>query len=200
MAVNLDIVKRRSSIFAFLSNLARKKFVRFAVIGGIGIVINDAALLGFKWVFNFYPVAYVFAFIVSNGLNFILNQFITYPEYRPHQFSTWFQRLLKAEIASVSALLISLSAALILHYVFHVSEFISNPIGLCFSFVYKYLVSDRFVYRPKPTKAATSEAEMEPVTDPMTPPVVDEDVTSSAVDANAIPAVVDEGATPSAVD
>ncbi|GHO87262.1 GtrA family protein [Dictyobacter formicarum] len=178
---NLCILKkRRSSIFAFFSTLVRKKFVRFAVIGGIGILFNDLVLAGFMWLIHFYPAAYVFAFAVSNGLNFVLNQVITYPEHLPNRASIWFQRLLKAEITSVSALVISFSVALIFHYIFHMSEYLANPIGLCFSFVYKYLVSDRFVYRPGPARSVAPEAE--PVTDPMTPPVVDEDAATSAAD------------------
>lgn len=154
--------------------------MRFTIIGGIGILINDLALAAFMFLFHFYPVAYVFAFAVSNGANFALNQLITYPEYRPNRASIWLYRLLKAEVTSISALVISFSVALIFHYVFHVNEYLSNPIGLCFSFVYKYLVSDRFVYRPRPTRTAAPKHE--PVTDPMLPPTVDEDETTSAAD------------------
>ena len=180
-SVKLYILKkRRSAIFAFLLTLVRKKFVRFAIIGGIGILFNDLVLAGFMLLIHLYPVAFVFAFAISNGLNFVLNQVITYPEHRPNRLSIWLQRLLKAEITSISALLISFSVALVFHYIFHVSEYLANPIGLCFSFIYKYLVSDRFVYRPRPAKAVSPEAE--PVTDPMTPPEVDEDATTSAAD------------------
>ncbi|GCE17779.1 hypothetical protein KDK_15790 [Dictyobacter kobayashii] len=127
---------------------------------------------------NFYPVAYVFAFAISNGINFLMNQLITYPEHRPNRTFIWLQRLLKAEVTSVSALVISLSVALIFHYLFHVNEYISNPIGLCFSFIYKYLVSDRYVYRPRGEKMVAPVAE--PVADPMTPPRADENTTTAA--------------------
>ncbi|WP_161981967.1 GtrA family protein [Dictyobacter alpinus] len=170
----------------------RKKFIRFAAIGGIGIVLNDLALAGFLKLLNFYPVAYIFAFAVSNGINFFLNQLITYPEHRPNRTSIWLQRLLKAELTSVSALVISFSFALLFHYVFHVNEFIANPIGLVFSFAYKYLVSDRFVYRPReqaamagdgtpPTATAdeNNQVVVEHVTDPMTPPPTDDETVAS---------------------
>ena len=173
----MHVKKRSTPIYSFISNLLRKKFVRFAAIGGIGIVINDGALFVFFHLLNiFYPIAYVLAFAVSNGINFFMNQLITYPEHRPNRALIWIQRLLKAELTSVSGLVISLSVALICHYIFHISEYIANPIGLCFSFVYKYLVSDRFVYRSKPKPVEELE------TDPMTPPTTDDENVTSMTD------------------
>lgn len=146
--------------------------MRFAIIGGFGVIINDGALWVFKLFISFYPVSYVCAFLISNGVNFFLNQTITYPENRPKEVRLWVQRFFKAQLTSASALLISLAIALICHYVFHVNEFISNPLGIAGSLTYKYLVSDKFVYRSKEQKDAIVPL------DPMTPPSLDESVAS----------------------
>jgi putative flippase GtrA len=55
--------------------LFRVRIVRYALVGGVGIPINLAALAVFLYVLgdNLYPLALACSFEVSTTINFILN-------------------------------------------------------------------------------------------------------------------------------
>jgi putative flippase GtrA len=142
--------------------------VRFAIIGGIGIVINDAALVVFEAILgkSLNPVSTVLSFIVSNAINYILNQLITYPELKPATLIEWLVRLVKVQATSAVGLIIGAGISIVLANYLHLSGVITNPIGIIIVFVYKYLVSDRFVYVSKNTKVEPSAIETVGVSEP----------------------------------
>jgi putative flippase GtrA len=144
--------------------------VRFAIIGGIGIVINDAALVVFETILGngLNPVSTFLSFVVSNAINYILNQLITYPELKPATLIEWLVRLVKVQATSAVGLIIGAGISIVLANFLHLPGIITNPIGIIIVFVYKYLVSDRFVYvsknktvEPSPIEAVgVSESEI----------------------------------------
>ncbi len=127
------------------------RIIRYGLVGGIGIPVNDLALLLFSHFMGdaLYPLALACAFEVSNIVNFTLNQFFTYREQLQHIHGwEWVRRAAKGQLTSLSALLISYVAALILFYVFHVDKYLASPIGIILAFVYNFFISNKLVFRP----------------------------------------------------
>ncbi|GCE07303.1 GtrA family protein [Dictyobacter aurantiacus] len=154
---------------ALIKRLFNMRIVRYGLVGGIGIPINVVALfifqhllsifhltVNFSWfghhssVNLLYALASACAFEVSTTINFLLNQIFTYGEQRLHGWH-WVRRALKAQLTSLSALLLSFTIGLVLVYGLHVNEYLANPIGIIVVFIYNFFISKRFVYRPTPT-------------------------------------------------
>ena len=129
------------------------RIVRYGLVGGIGIPIQDLALLLFMSLMHgFYPLASACAFEVSTTINFVLNQFFTYSEQRQQLSGLgWVKRAGKAQLTSLSALLLSYLAALALVEFFHVNVYIANPACIVVAFVYNFFISNKLVFRPPTT-------------------------------------------------
>ncbi|MGH2509112.1 MAG: GtrA family protein [Ktedonobacteraceae bacterium] len=169
---------------SLIERLLRIRIIRYGLVGGIGIPINDAALFGFLHLLsafslsvNFsllgrpiaadlhFAIASACAFEVSNIINFVLNQFFTYSEQRQHIHGwEWVRRIAKGQLASFSALLLSLLAALVLVYALHVNPYLANPAGIIIAFVYNFFISNKLVFRPTtPTSIPTATKQTEQV-------------------------------------
>jgi len=146
---------------SFLKRLFKMRIIRYGLVGGIGIPVNDLALLLFMSLMHgFYPLASACAFEISTTINFVLNQLFTYSEQRQHLSGWgWVRRAGKAQLTSLSALLLSYLAALALVKFFHVNVYVANPIGIVVAFVYNYFISRKLVFRsPTPTVEPHQEA------------------------------------------
>lgn len=137
------------------------RIIRYGLVGGIGIPINDAALLLFSQIsFLPLPLADAFAFIVSNIINFTLNQFFTYKEQVKgiHGWE-WIRRFFKGQLTSLSASLLAYLVALGLIYFLHVDRYLANPVGIVIAFLYNFFISNKLVFRPtaSSTTPATSD-------------------------------------------
>jgi putative flippase GtrA len=133
---------------SFLQRIFKLHIIRYGIVGGIGIPINDLALYLFLHLMgnSLYPLASALAFEISTTINFFLNQIFTYREQKLHGWD-WIRRAGKAQLTSLSALLISYIAALVLVYVFHTSYYLANPAGIIIAFVYNYFISRKLVFR-----------------------------------------------------
>ncbi len=156
---------------SFVKRLLQIRIVRYGLVGGLGIPINDLALFGFTFLFTpafahgsifLYPVASACAFEVSNLINFVLNQLFTYREQVKHIHGwEWVRRAAKGQLTSLSALLVSYAAALLLVYGLRVNQYLANPAGIVIAFTYNFFISRYLVFRPT-TSAASAPLE-EPV-------------------------------------
>lgn len=156
---------------SLVKRLLQVRIIRYGLVGGIGIPIQDLALLCFTFLLGnpspsnpLFLLAEVCAFEVSNIINFVLNQLFTYSEQRIHGWE-WVRRIAKGQLTSLSALLISLLSALALIYFFHVNQYIANPAGIVIAFVYNFFISNKLVFRPtspSPTSAEVEETEEAP--------------------------------------
>lgn len=155
-------------MISLIKRLLRIRIIRYGLVGGIGIPINDIALFCFLQLFNafsltvsfsllgrpisadlHFAIASVCAFEVSNIINFVLNQFFTYSEQRQHIHGwEWVRRLAKGQLTSLSALLLSIVVALVLVYALHVNPYLANPAGIIVAFVYNFFISNKLVFRP----------------------------------------------------
>lgn len=139
-----------SSIISYIKQFLRLQIVKYALVGGIGIPVHDLALAAFLHIMgnNLYPVALICAFEISTTINFVLNQSYTYREQKGLLLRDWIKRALKAQLTSLSALVITMLIALLLTYGLHISPYIASPIGITCAFCYNFFVSKRFVFRP----------------------------------------------------
>ncbi len=146
---------------SFLKRLFKMRIIRYGLVGGIGIPVNDLALLLFMSLMHgFYPLASACAFEVSTTINFVLNQLFTYSEQHLSGWG-WVRRAGKAQLTSLSALLLSYLAALALVKFFHVNVYIANPAGIVVAFVYNFFISKKLVFQaptPTPTTIEPQEA------------------------------------------
>jgi putative flippase GtrA len=162
---------------SLVKQLLNRRIVRYGLMGGIGLPINDLALLIFKYFFrNFrltanlslmnlhvvvdfhYALASACAFEVSTTINFVLNQLFTYHEQKLQGWD-WVRRAGKAQLTSLSALLLSFAIGLALVYGLHINEFIANPVGIIVVFVYGFFISKKFVFRPMTSSKSFSDEE-----------------------------------------
>lgn len=146
------------------------RIIRYGLVGGVGIPINDLALFGFTLLFShilslspdnnvLYAIASACAFEVSTSINFVLNQLFTYREQKI-QGREWLRRAGKAQLTSLSALLLSYGIALALVYIFHVNKYIANPAGIIVAFIYNFFISNKLVFRSQtPVSAQTKQNE-----------------------------------------
>lgn len=144
----IDLIKRFFKI----------RIIRYGLVGGIGIPVNLFALFVFKHLMGdaWLPLAEAFAFIVSNIVNFILNQFFTYREQVQgiHGWE-WIKRFFKGQLASLSSLLVSYTITMVLIYVFHSNDYLANIAGIVLAFLYNFFISNKLVFRPTASTAAT---------------------------------------------
>ena len=144
-------------MISLIQRLLKIRIVRYALVGGIGILINEGALFCFMHLFGLalpaksvflYPIAWVCAFEVSNLANFTMNQFFTYSEQvKDIHGWEWVRRALKGQLTSISAMLISLAVSWGLYFLFHVDEYIASFIGIVVQFFYNFFISNRLVFR-----------------------------------------------------
>jgi len=150
-------------IFLF-KRVLKLRIIRYGLVGGIGIPINDAALFLFAQLLLLpLPLAEACAFLLSNVINFTLNQFFTYREQvRDIHGWEWPRRYFRGQLASLSASLLAYLVALGLVYMLHVDKYLANPGGIVVAFVYNFFISRKLVFRPTtadtPALSQTPEA------------------------------------------
>lgn len=166
----------------FIKRLLQIRIVRYGLVGGIGIFVNEGALFCFMHLLGLalpatsiflYPAAWICAFEVSNIVNFVLNQLFTYSEQvKGIRGWEWIRRAFKGQLTSISAMLISLAVSWGLYFAFHVDEYLASPAGIIVAFVYNFFISNKLVFRsieqkpvePEPISTMTiDEAETVPL-------------------------------------
>ena len=150
----------RAIIVAYAQGVLRRRIVRYALVGGIGIPVNLLALALFLHLVGerLYPLASACAFEVSTTVNFVLNQLYTYGEQKHLRGWQWPRRALKAQMASLSALAIAWAIALALTYGVHLSPYLANATGIVCAFFYNFTIANRFVFRPAPVAGSKGAA------------------------------------------
>ncbi len=135
---------------SLLKRLLKIRIFRYGLVGGIGLPVNDLALFLFlSLTGGIYPLASACAFEISTTVNFVLNQVFTYSDQRQHIHGLdWVRRAGKAQLTSLTALLISYLVALALVKFFNVNYYIANPAGIVVAFAYNFFISSKLVFRP----------------------------------------------------
>src|SRR5258708_21865430 len=158
------------SMIALIKRFFKIRIIRYGLVGGLGIPINNLALFIFLLLMGqrLYPLANACTFIVSNIINFVLNQLFTYREQiRGIRGWEWIRRFFKGQLTSLSATLITYLVALALVYFFTANKYLANDIGIVLAFVYNFFISNKLVFRPTTT--------------PFTPPMAESKVNAITV-------------------
>jgi putative flippase GtrA len=151
-------------MISFIKRLFKIRIVRYGLVGGVGILINEGTLFCFMHLLGLaissksiflYPASWACAFEVSNLTNFTLNQFFTYSEQvKDIHGWEWVRRAFKGQLTSISAMFISLAASWGLYFLFHVDEYTASLIGIVMQFFYNFFVSNKLVFRATEQKSA----------------------------------------------
>jgi putative flippase GtrA len=153
-------------MISLVQRLLKMRIVRYAMVGGIGIFINDGALFAFEHLWGLalaahslvlFPLSSACAFEVSNIINFILNQFFTYREQvKGIRGWEWVRRAAKGQLTSLSAMLLSFLVAWALQGFLHVNDFLANPAGIVVAFIYNFFISNKLVFRATTPQSASN--------------------------------------------
>jgi putative flippase GtrA len=136
------------------------RFIRFALVGLIGVPINLLLLALFLHVLGnrLYPLALVASWEISTTINFVLNQIYTYGEQNIHGWD-WPKRAFKAQATNLSSQLVTFVGVLLLKEVAGVNPYLASLIGMAGAFLYNFVMSNRFVFLPKISELPTQANE-----------------------------------------
>lgn len=136
------------TLLTLVRGFLRRRLVRFALVGGMGIPINMA----FLWFFHSLlrmPLApaWICAFEPSALINFYANQRFTYHEQTHLRGWEWPLRALKAQASSLSGQVVNVLVfaalmALGVHYL------PADAAGIVAAFSVNFLLANRFVFTP----------------------------------------------------
>lgn len=131
-------------------HLLDRRIVRYALVGALGIPINNLALAFFLLLTgDLYWLALPLAFEVSTTVNFLLNQRFTYSDQRHLRGWDWPRRALKAQMSSLTALGLAIGIAFALKYGLGLEKFLATDIGIVTAFLWNFALSRRLVFRPE---------------------------------------------------
>jgi putative flippase GtrA len=133
-------------------HLLDRRIVRYALVGALGIPINNVALAVFlALTHDTYWLALPFAFEISTTVNFLLNQLYTYSDQKHLKGWDWPKRAMRAQLTSGSATILSLLIAFALKYGLHLNNFVATDIGILLSFFFNFTISRKLVFKPAST-------------------------------------------------
>lgn len=126
----------------------RRRVVRYALVGGLGVPIN----MLFLWFFHRAlglpaALAWFCAFEPSTLINFYINQRFTYHEQKHLCGWDWPRRALLAQVSSLPGQVVSVVLfGLLLHL--GIQYLPADAAGIVVAFFTNYLLASRFVFTP----------------------------------------------------
>ncbi len=128
-------------------------FIKFNIVGLVGVFVNEGALLFLAFEGMYYVYASILAIEISIISNFVLNDFWTFRDRRHGHIVV---RLLKFNGLMIVGLLVNLAILYAGTDYFAVPYAISNLFGIAAAFLLRYWLSVRFAWMKK------EEASVEP--------------------------------------
>ena len=127
-----------------------RRFVKFCLVGGSGVLVN----MFFLWFFTekakfYYLISSLIAIEISVLSNYVLNDLWTWYDRGKEGKTEYFKRMLQYHVSSSAAILANLSILWLLTELAHIYYLISNLIGiLCGTFL-NYFLNDRWTFKHK---------------------------------------------------
>jgi putative flippase GtrA len=143
----------------WLRRVCGRRIVRYGLVGGLGIPVNNLALALIEPVLGgVYWLAAPCAFEIGTLVNFTLNQRYTYSDQTHLRGWDWPKRALKAQLSSVPAWGLALLIGCGLTYGLHVHDYVASDAGFACAFGFNFVIANRFVFTPAPVPAVIRDA------------------------------------------
>lgn len=122
------------------------RFLRFAVVGCSGVLVNMGMLALFTEIFHlYYLISSIIAIELSILSNFMLNDTWTWQDRKKRSFRT---RLFRYHVsAGISGLLFNWGLLLLLTKAFHIHYLLANLIGICFGMASNFILNNFWTFR-----------------------------------------------------
>jgi dolichol-phosphate mannosyltransferase len=159
--VPITFVNRRSGksklgggeIFSYLRNLGRyafsgmgAQFVKFALVGLLGTLINLAVLYSLTEMLGvYYIISAVAAFTVAATSNFFLNKVFTFGERLRHRAAGKYVRFLAVSVLGLS---VNLAFLFLLTEFFRVYYLLSQVISIALALAVNFLGNKKWTFKP----------------------------------------------------
>jgi len=119
------------------------EYIRFAIVGATGTVINLGALVLLRYLLEApHAMASAIAIEASMVNNFILNDMWTFRK----RCGVWWRKFLKFHVSSATAILVQWIVSNIVYYVVLSSSILAQLLGILAGFVLNYIISKKFVW------------------------------------------------------
>ncbi|MFC2089622.1 GtrA family protein [Bacteroidota bacterium] len=140
-----------NKIRSYITNISRSRveeFIKFAVVGGSGVVIN-MGLLYFLTRYLSVRLEFASPIAIETSIltNFALNNFWTFKK-RDARFSLW-SRLLRYHLVTGLAGLVNYLVLLMLVRLLDMNEFLSNLIGIGAGMLINYFLNSLWTWRER---------------------------------------------------
>jgi dolichol-phosphate mannosyltransferase len=124
------------------------RFVKFCLVGGSGVVVNE----GLLWLFTEkvglpYLASAAIAIETSILSNFVLNNYFTFRQRNEPGIKAFFIRMWKFNMVSLAGLGINLGVLALFTEVFGIYYLLANLVGITVAFLWNYLVNTWWTWR-----------------------------------------------------
>ena len=115
------------------------RFLRFGLVGGSGVLVNNAILLALVEGLKMPPVpAAVIATECAIVTNFVLNDRWTFADARRASSRPWYRRFASYNLLTLGGLVLSVGVLAVLHGLAGVHYLIANVVGIAVSTLWNY--------------------------------------------------------------
>ncbi len=116
-----------------------RRFIRFGMVGGSGVVVNNALLLGLVEVLRLSPIpAAVIATECAIVSNFVLNDRWTFADARRSGGRPWPRRFLSYNLLTLGGLVIGVGTLALLHQLAGLHYLVANLAGIALGTLWNY--------------------------------------------------------------
>ncbi len=142
----IDYLKHVYSLMRRKGELWR--FLKFCAVGLSGVLVNMSLLwLLTEFVGLFYLLSAAIGIETSIISNFILNDYITFPDRRPSGVKPFFNRLVKFNLVSLAGLGFNIGVLWLLTEVFGIYYLLSNLCGIAVATLWNYLANTWWTWK-----------------------------------------------------
>lgn len=140
-------------------------FTKFAIVGAIGIVVNEGLLILIKSTGVYFLTAGAVAIEVSILSNFVLNDLWTFRDRRTGSAAV---RLVKFNALMIAGLVLNLAVLYAGVDYFGMTPEVANLVGIAAAFFLRYVLSVRYAWMRLETIEEGKAPIPQPLTDPQT--------------------------------
>lgn len=124
------------------------RIFKFALVGGLGAVINSSLLYIFtEFLKLYYLLSSIFAIECAIVIQFILNDLWTFRDRKSRNVRVIVTRLMKSNLWRTIGIFINILVLYILTEFFGVYYIISNLAGILCAFIFNYFFESRLTWR-----------------------------------------------------